>query len=258
LKRWSDERNALNSMIREKWKEICLLKTKRDETNQAVKQLKEDTTLILTQLDTQKSRYIALTKRSNTISYTTLQNDIELHEQKIKDLDWKIQTTPLSRVNEEQIISQIRYLEEQLLLNRKAITLKKEKDELFSIIKKLSVRSNTIHHQKLDYVKKGQDYHTKMLKMINEVNKVKIKADLAHNTCIKFTNEVNTIYNQYLGITNQIRNITLTIRKIEEKTKQKDLELMIEEQSKKAHEKMKQRKKLTLNEYRLLRKKGLA
>jgi len=157
LKSWSDKRNVLNSIVREKWKEINLLKNKRDEINQSVKKLKKDEALFLTQLDAKKSRYIDLTKRSNTISYTTLQNDIELHEQKIKDLDWKIQTTPLSRIEEEEVISQIRHLEEQLLINRKAINLKKEKEELFSTIAELSVHSNTIHKQKVDYVKKGQE-----------------------------------------------------------------------------------------------------
>lgn len=257
MKRWSDERNALNLIVREKWKEINLLKNKRDEINQSVKKLKKDEALILIQLDAKKSRYIDLTKRPNTISYTTRQNKIEIHQQ-IKDLDWKIQTNPLSRIEEEEIISQIRHLEEELLINRKALNLKKEKDELFSTIRELSVRRDTIHRKKVDCVKKSQEYHTKMLELIKEVDKVKAEANLAHKNCIKFNNAVNDIHNHYLGVTHQIKSITHEIRKIEERTKRKDLDLMIEEQSKKAYEKMKQGKKLTFNEYILLRKKGLA
>ena len=257
MKRWSDERNALNLIVREKWKKINLLKTKRDEINQSVKKLKKDEVLILIQLDAKKSRYIDLTKRPNTISYMTRQNEIEIHQQ-IRDLDWKIQTNPLSRIEEEEIISQIRHLEEQLLINRKALNLKKGKDELFSTIRELSVRSDTIHRKKVDCVKKSQEYHTKMLELIKEVDKVKAEADLAHKKFIKFNNVINDIHGHYLGVTHQIKSITHKIRKIEERTKRKALDLMIEEQSKKAYEKMKQGKKLTLNEYILLRKKGLA
>jgi uncharacterized coiled-coil DUF342 family protein len=211
----------------------------------------------LPNLKLKKKRNIDLTKSSNIISYALLRNDNEIHKQ-IKDLDWKIQTTPLSRVKEEEIISQISHLEEQLLMNRKAKKLKKEKDELFSTIKKLSVRRNIIYKQKVDYVKKSQEYHTKMLEKINEVDKVKAEADLAHKNCIKFNTVVNDIHNHYIDVTKQIKSINLKIRKIKESSKRKDLDLMIEEQSKKAHEKMKQRKKLTLTEYKLLRKKGLA
>jgi uncharacterized coiled-coil DUF342 family protein len=97
-----------------------------------------------------------------------------------------------------------------------------------------------------------------MFEQIKQVDKIKAEADLAHKNYIKFNNEVNEIHNHYLEVTNQIKNITHKIRKIKKETKRKNLDLMIEEQSKKAYEKLKQRKKLTLNEYILLRKKGLA
>ena len=257
MNRWSDERNALNLIVREKWKDINIFKNKRDEINQSVKKLKKDEALILIQLDVKKSRFYDLLKKPNSFSDTTRQNDIELHQQ-IKALDWKIQTNPLSRIEEEAIISQIRHLEEQLLINRKALNLKKQKDELFSIIKALSIRSDTLHRKKVESVKKSQEYHTKMLELIKEVDKVRAEADLAHKNCIKFNNAINDIHNNNLEITRQIKSITYKIRKIEETTKRKDLELMIEEQNKKTYEKMKQGKKLTLNEYILLRKKGLA
>ena len=63
LNRWSDDRDALNLIIREKWTAINLLKNKRDEINQSVKNLKEDESLILIQLDAKNNRYIDLTKK---------------------------------------------------------------------------------------------------------------------------------------------------------------------------------------------------
>jgi uncharacterized coiled-coil DUF342 family protein len=257
LNRWCDDRDALNLIIREKWTAINLLKNKRDEINQSVKNLKEDESLILIQLDAKNNRYIDLTKKSTPLSNMPRQNKIELDKQ-IKDLDWKIQTNPLSRIEEEEIISQIRHLEKQLLINRKELHLKKQKDELFSTIKELSIHRDTVLRQKIDCVKKSQEYHTKMFEQIKQVDKIKAEADLAHKNYIKFNNEVNEIHNHYLEVTNQIKNITHKIRKIKKETKRKNLDLMIEEQSKKAYEKLKQRKKLTLNEYILLRKKGLA
>ena len=144
LKRWSDERNALNLIVRKKWKEINILKNKRDEINLSVQKLKKNEALILSHLDAKKSRYADLSKRPNLNTYTTLKNEIEI-QKKINDLDWKIQTTRFSRIEEEEIIDKIRRLEEQLLLKRKALNLKKEKDDLFSTIKEFSVYINTIH-----------------------------------------------------------------------------------------------------------------
>lgn len=129
---------------------------------------------------------------------------------------------------------------------------------MFSTIKELSTHLDIIHRKKIDCVKKSQEYHTKMLERIKKVDKVKAEADLAHKYFIKFNNEVNNLHKHYLEVNNQINSITHKIRKIKKDTKQKDLDLMIEEQNKKAYEKMKQGKKLTLNEYILLRKKGLA
>ena len=107
-------------------------------------------------------------------------------------------------------------------------------------------------------MKKSQECHTKILELIKAVDKVKAEADLAHKHCIKFDNAANDVHNNYLGIIHQIKSIRNKIREIAEHTKRKDLDLMIEEQNKKAYEKVKKGKKLTLNEYILLRKKGLA
>jgi phosphoserine phosphatase len=245
-------------MTRKKWNEIHLLKTQRNEKNQSIKQIKEDTAVIRTQLEAKKRRYILLKKRSPLISKTTLQNNIERYTQQIKDLDWKIQTTPLSRENEEQIISQIKYLEEQLSITKNTITLKKNQERLMSTINELAKRRTMLHKQKDNNVQKSQEYHTKMLELIKEVDQIKAKADSAHNNYIKISKKITGINNEYLEITNQIKILTLTLKKSEESSKKKKLNLILEEHSKKAYEKMKQQKKLTLNEYKLLRKKGLA
>lgn len=258
LKRWGNERNTLNLLVRKKWNEIHLMKTQRDEKNQTIKQIKEDAAVIRTQLDAKKRRYLTYKKRSPLISHTILQNNIEHYKQQIKDLDWKIQTTPLSRENEEKIISQIKYLEDQLSITKNTITLKKNQEKLLSTINALAKRRTTLHKQKEEYVQKSQEYHTKMLELIKEVDKIKTKADAAHNNYMNINKKITGIYNEHSKITNQIKILTLTLKKSEESSKKKKLDLILEEQSKKAHEKMKQQKKLTLNEYKLLRKKGLA
>ena len=97
-----------------------------------------------------------------------------------------------------------------------------------------------------------------MLQMIKKVDKLQAEADLTHKNYLKINYVITYIHNHYIDLTNQIKSLNLKIRKIKETTKRKNLDLMIEEQSKKAYEKMKQRKKLTLNEFKLLRRKGLA
>jgi uncharacterized coiled-coil DUF342 family protein len=257
VKKWRTERNHLNLIVQEKWKQINFLKNKRNEQNQFIKKLKKDEASLLTQLDEKKATCAELLKRSNLSQFIPFQSDTKIHQQ-IKDIDWEIQTTPFSRMEEGELISQIRRLEEQLFLIRKTKQLKKEKEELLATIKQLSHQRKTIHRKKVACVKQSQKFHTKMLALTKEVDKVKAEADSAHHNVHKFNKEVTDIHNQYLGITKQITSITHQIEEIDKKSKQKDLTLMIEEQSKKAYEKMKQRKKLTLNEYILLKKKGLA
>ena len=256
LRKWLGRRDSLNLMRRKIWKEISLYKDKRDEINQAVKKLKKDQVNVISQINAGNKQYVDLTKRLNVLLSKTVQNGDDVNRQ-IKDLDWEIQTNPLTPVEEAEIIDQIRRLEKQLLIHREALNLKNKKSELFSEIEDLKIRRNAIHNEKADYVNKSREYHNKMLERIKEANRLKVEADLAHKKFVEFREAANDIHNKYLEVTTQIKSISLKIREIEESTHRKNLDKMIQVRSKEAYEKLKERKKLTLDEYKILRRKGL-
>jgi uncharacterized coiled-coil DUF342 family protein len=255
-RKWLDRRNSLNSMRRKIQGEINLYRDKRDQVNLAVKSMKKDQEELFSQIYAKKREFTELTKKVNLILSKTDSNGDEINR-RIKELDWKIQTNPLTPGEEAEIINRIRRLEEELSIHREALKLENERRRLLSELKGLEDRINTVNGEKAECVDKSRFYHKKMVERIEEANRLKSEGDRAHVKFVEFREAAKEVHSRLLEAATQIRSVNLKIRVIEEENRGKNLEKIVEARSREACEKLKDRRKLTLEEYKILRGKGL-
>ena len=255
-KKWVDRRDALNSKHSEIWNEVKLRKNKRDEINEAVKKLKEQLPEITSQIDTKREELAKLRERINELLGMTSQSASAV-ERQLNKLDWEIQTNPLTPAEENKLIEQIRLLERQKLVHKEATSLKERLTDLRAEIGALTVKNKGIRNQMAELANSSQEYHEKMIEKIAEAKPLKDEADEVHKkylTCREVSNEAHA---KYIETINQIKIANAKIKDIEDVAHNKRLNEMVETVSEAAYQKLKGKKKLTLDEFKLLRQKGL-
>lgn len=254
-KKWVERRDLLNLEHKKVREEADYFKAQRDQMNQTVKVLKKDRTDVKTQLEVKWEEYEKLKERIENLLSKTSGSQQET-ERQIKALDWKIQTNPLNKVEETQIINQIKVLEGQSIIHREASSIKEKIMESRTEIDALRIRSNDILKRISEHATKSQEYHNMMLEKIKGAEKIKIEADKAHQEFARYGDEVDTNHTKYSELTRQINEINLKIRELEENTRKKRVNEEIEAHAETAYKKLKEKKKLTFEEFQALMKKG--
>lgn len=254
--KWADKRDTLNSKHSEVWNEVKLHKNRRDEVNEAVKKLKEQLLEINSQIDAKCGELAELRKRINELLGRTSQSARAV-ERQLNKLDWEIQTNPLTPAEENELIEQIRLLERQKLVHKEATSLKERLTELRAEIGALTVKNKGMCNQIAELANSSQEHHKKMVEKIVEAKPLKDEADDAHKKYLACNEASNEAHAKYLETINQIRMANAKIKEIEDAAHNKRLNEMVEAMGEAAYQKLKDKKKLTLDEFKLLRQKGL-
>lgn len=255
-KKWADRRDSLNLKKSEIWNEIKLHKDERDKANQAVKELKEKRSEIISQINEKREEYRTLEERAVNLFNGTSQN-VDHLKRRINELEWEIQTNSLSKDEENLIIEQIRTLEKWTLTHKDDENLREKLIEIKEELDSLKIKSNEIHKQITELAKKSQENHNKMIEKLNEGKLLKEEADEVHRKYIDHKESADELHRKYIDTLDQIRLINTKIKTIEELKKGKRLSQEIETMSEIAFKKLKEKKKLTLDEFKILKNKGL-
>ena len=256
VKKWVERRDALNVKNSEIWNEVKIQKDKRDDVNETVNKLKKRRSEIISQLKTKREEYFTLRERGNNLLGRTSQSAGSVKHQ-IDKLDWEIQTNPIPPTEENKIIEQIRLLEKQLLIHKEAASLKERLTELRAELGILSIKSNETNSQIAEFANKSQEYHKKMFERVNEIKPLKEKADDAHRHFLECKKAANEIHRKYLETIEQIKIFNVKIKEIEDTEYNERLNKQIEKMVETASKKLKDNRKLTLEEFKLLKEKGL-
>lgn len=253
-KKWADRRDALNQRKNEVQNQIKNYRNKRDAINSAVKALKESRIEIVAKINVNREECAILIERVKARKIPKSGNSIK---HKIDKLNWTLQTNVLSLVEEKKIIDYVRVLEEQLLIHKKIATFKERITELNGKFSALKIKKERIHSQLIKFTTKSQDYHNKMLKEIEIYKPLNDKADNFHHKYLESKEALSEMHKQYLETIDQIKMVDTRIKKIEDAEYNKQLDQKINEVSKEAYKKFKDKKKVTLDEFKILKKKAL-
>jgi len=253
---WADKRDRLHEEIRNLRSQVDSLKQRRDTLNEEVKHLKSlreaglrKRKEILEEIKKLRQEIIRVNAEKPPRSQSYLEREIER-------IEWKIQTESLPLDVEKQLIDQVKALEAQMEFYRridsirsKIADLKKEADNL---------KADTLDYRSriLEIAAQSQEYHMKMLKKIEAIKELKVKADEMHQQYVENKDKAKTInleIKKTLAEIRSIRDLLNAKEEREKRQKQADLQKQTEE---KALEKLRRGEKLTFDEFKILIEKG--
>lgn len=255
-KTWREKRNSLNMAVRKLRDGAVALREKRDPINEEVKDLKrlrEEATLERKERALQISE---LKEGLRTLLGKKPSPTRESIQEKIKSLEWRIQTTSLSVKEEEPLIDQIRVLESQLLIHQQIRKLEEDIIEKRAEEQTFVVRAQQLHEKLSELARQSQTLHEKRLKSLDESRSIKSDADDAHQKFLEIKQKAEDAHEKCVALLHRRASLQQELRqKDEEKQAKRQVELR-EEVEAKALKKLKEGDKLTWEEFKILADQG--
>lgn len=254
--KWAEKRNSIHGEIKRLRAEVAGLKEKRDAMNEKVRELKslrekakEKRKETHAQILKLKEKIRSLTEREPPQSMRNIQREIE-------NLEWKIQTTPLTVKEEKLLIDQVRHLEAQLSVKKQIKESKEKLMELRTEGKALETKAQT-HHEKLsELAEKSQKFHEEMLGTLNRARSLKAEADSAHQKYVEIRQQAQNLHEKCVELLDQIKTFKKELRRAEEKKQAERQRELLKELEERALKKLKRGEKLTWEEFKALAEKG--
>ena len=255
-KRLADERDALNTTVREMRNKISDHKNKRDELNERVKHAKEQRNKLNKSHSDIKKEIEMLQKERLSSSGTNLN---ELRKQ-LRNLETEQMTQPMSPQKEKKLIDVIsgihnKIKEQENLLNKdpklkKAIEeekiLKQKAEKQHDLVEKLAMRAQEEHEGMIELIKQLDNYIKKVNTIQENIVMTKIEADTVHKEFIDCVDKIHDLEREISATHEKKRKAK---KAVEATTAQKEANEIFE--------KFKRGEKLSTEDLMALQKAGL-
>lgn len=252
----ADDRDKLNSTIREMRNKISEHKQKRDELNERVKHTKEQRNMLNKSYSEVKKKIEELTKERSTSSGANINN----LKKQLRSLENEQMTTAMSPQKEKKLIeaisglhSKIKEHEDKLnkdpklkkaLEEEKVIKQKAEKQH--DLVEKLATRAQEEHENMMELIKQLDN----MVKKVNEIQETivmtKIEADKVHKEFIECVDKIHELERNVSSVQEKKRKM----KKAEEIT-------VVHKEANEIFERFKRGEKLSTEDLMALQKAGL-
>jgi uncharacterized coiled-coil DUF342 family protein len=202
-KRLADERDNLNSMIRNTRNNISLYKKNRDDLNERVQHAKEQRNKLNSNLLEIKKRIKTLERTQSSSTGTNL-NDLR---KQLKILEEEQMTKPMSSKKEKKVIESISELHTKIkkqeeLLNQdpklkkaleEEIAIKKKAEKQHDIVEKLATRAQEEHESMISLIKQLDNSIRKINEIQEMIVNTKIQADEVHKEFIGYVDKIHDL-----------------------------------------------------------------
>ena len=177
-------------------------------------------------------------------------------EDEIAEIDWKIQTEPHSLEEEKKLVNQVKALEIQLQAYKKMEQLKGKIYGLGAEAQTLKDEIKTDSDKILELAEQSHKFHEKMIEGLEKAKTLKTEADENHRKYVENREKAKACHSKFVEKLEQVKSLRAAIRQKEEEEKsrhQADLKRKVEDE---ALEKLKQGKKLSFDEFKILAEQG--
>ncbi|MBS7659091.1 hypothetical protein KEJ28_00090 [Candidatus Bathyarchaeota archaeon] len=248
----AERRNKLNEAFKCLKLEIKRLRESRNKLNLELQKLKEmrrtlveERRLKIETLKMLRGEFDVLEKNLPSKSLKSLLDEI-------RSIERKRQTTPMDLHEERQLIEKIGKLEAQVKIYRKINDLKGKIIEAEAEIKAIETKVASINGEIAEISNQSRIIHEKIINKIGEASNIKTEADRLHQLFIQLKEQEAKLRQEIAEVRSEIQRLKLEIKAEEDRKRKSIEEAMLEESAKKALEKLKQGKKLTLEEFKVL------
>ena len=212
-KKLADERDSLNSTVREMRNKITIHKKKRDELNERVKHAKEQRNTLNRGYSDIKKQIEVLERERASASGTNLN---ELRKQ-LRSLENEQMTQPMSPQKEKKIIeiisgihTKIKEHEDRLNKDPK---LKKAVDEEKIIKQKAEKQHDLV--EKL--ATRAQEEHEGMIELIRQLDNLVKKVNVIQETIVMTKIEADTVHKDFIDCVDKIHELERNVSAGQEK-----------------------------------------
>jgi uncharacterized coiled-coil DUF342 family protein len=280
----NDKATSFESKIEELRKELDHFREKRDDLNlearrwaQKRDRIHKDFKELLAKKSSTRERYRAVNERINILKEVITEAREERRKKKVQlrilkgklrdlrargsyarsedlkaemeDLEWRIQTTPLQLEEEKRLVEDVRFLETQLAIHSQ---IEKLGDDQSSLKDRMDAAYNEVSELYEQKAKTRDD----IVEFSKKLDEFKIKADGMHGKYLECKDEARKFHLMYVDILNQIRSLEEELDKMEQKRRAERTRELKKDLEKKALKKLDGRKRLTLEELKILAEKG--
>ncbi len=252
-RKWVERRNLLHLKIKELKDEAFNLKLKGNETSEKIKGLKELRSQILMNRREEVNRILKLKEELKVLEEGRPKKSEKYIRDEIERLEWKIQTTPMTAIEERPIMGMLKKAEAQLKIYERINSAKQTLIELRTKVKALDVEIKHHNEQLAQLIEESKKLNEEMLKRFELMKSLKVEADEAHKKFLELKQGAHIIHEEYLKVLNKVKELNQMLKGEMLKREMEVKEAM----ERAAVEKLKRKEKLTWEEFQLLVKKGL-
>ena len=256
-KKWVEKRNTLNEKVRNMRKDASEIKEKRDAINKQVQELKNLRNQVSAKGKEKRTRISELQEKISQLHGNRRSGNLRQVARQIEEIDWKIQTTSLPIKEEQDLVNQVKKLENQLIVQKQIKQVEKRISSLQTIEKKINNEAKIIHKKLSEIAEKSQKYHSQMLDILERIHKLKDEADDSHKRFIEIKEKAQKLHQQCVVFIEEIRSIEINIKEKADKKQAKRQSELKEELEKRALAKFKRGEKLMWEEFQILAEKGM-
>jgi uncharacterized coiled-coil DUF342 family protein len=254
---WKAKRDELNRMMSQLASKLKQEREHRNRANEKVAELKVMKEGFKKELD-QRNNLIDELEKKKRESISFLRDDPDQLRERIRKLDWFLQTNVLSLGRENELVKEISALEKRL----KGVKVIDDVDtELTEIVDRANGIEGKLYEyrtQMLEQVKMSQEHHALVVDLKKQLGDLKKEADNAHERYLESFGLASEALSKSRKIHDQIRE--LNARLMSERAERKpDRENVMKQRIDivtQAYEKVKKGDKITMDELSVLVDKG--
>ena len=251
-KKWAEKRNEYHQQIKQLQSEVKNLKEKRDEINLQVQILKAAREKAKAQRQEKHEQIEKLREKMRPLAERKPANRLQDLEKRIKDIDWKIQTSSLPLQEEKELVEQVKLLETQRFAHKQLLDLKDKLIEVQTEAKAFGTQAKLKHDELSQLANQSQEFHNHLVETSNKIKTLRQSADQAHQKYLELGQKADKSHEKCVEIQKQAKSLKEEMESREKWQYAEKGQALKDQATAKAREKMKHGEKLTWDEFKLL------
>lgn len=256
-KKFVDLRNNLNRKVTQLLKESKSEKNLRNNLNKQVVKLKKERETVRKQLN---ALYDELNGTDPQIKPIRGKNSFGQIKKQIHQAEWILQTKNLTPTEEKALMDRIDELESKISKLKDTTKIVGDRKKLKADIESVKAQLKIISDKIYTCSQESQVHHNRMVEVLSLIdNEVRLKADEAHNQFLEAKQKADELYTKSEILLPRIKEITKELGEFQnmKNVKMDKVKEVVQNRVDKAVEKFKEGKRLTLEEFTLLVKRGM-
>jgi uncharacterized coiled-coil DUF342 family protein len=254
---WKAKRDELNKSMGQLVSKLREERDLRKRANEKVAELK----VLKQEFDKgleEKKTLIGELEGKEKESLASIKDDPDYVRQRIKKLEWYLQTNVLSMNRENEVVKQISALEKRLQGAKAVDEIEGQLAQVLSEARNIGDKAKEYRSRMLEYVRTSQGHHATIVELGKKVAEIKKEADTSHEKYLELFGLASQSLSNSRKIQDRIRELNekIQLQNESKNSKIRGMQKKMEEVAATAFDKVKKGGRITMDELSALVEKG--